>query len=316
MSTQTHVIFGAGQIGTPLALLLQSQGHHVRLVRRRGPAPAGIDLQLGDARDAAFASRAAHGAHTVYHCMNPAYSTKAWARDLPRMMHGVMDAAAQEGARLVVLDNLYMLGALRIRPFHEGSPLTPCSHKGEIRAHVSEMLQDSMRRGVLRACIARASDFYGPGATQSHLGDAFWPSLLKGGKARLLVNPEPEHTYHYTLDVVRALMLLGTANDEVEGRVWMLPCAEAESTRALIGRIGRVLGRDVEIERVSDWMQSVIGVFVPAVREVREMRYQWEAPFLVDDRQFRARFAFTPTSLAAGAQATVDWAKAHYGKGR
>ncbi len=316
MSTQTHVIFGAGQIGTPLALLLQSQGHHVRLVRRRGAAPAGIDLQLGDARDAAFALRAAHGAHVVYHCMNPGYSARAWSRDLPRLMHGIMDAAAHEGARLVVLDNLYMLGAPRTRPFHEDSPLTPCSVKGEIRAHVSETLQDAMRRGALRACIGRASDFYGPGGRLTHFGDSFWPGVLKGGPGGVVFNPDHEHTYHYTLDVVRALMLLGTANDEVEGRVWMLPCAEAETTRALIGRFGRVLGRDLETQRMADWMQSALGVVMPVLRELREMNYQWEAPFRVDDRQFRARFSFTPTSLAAGAEATVDWAKAHYGKAR
>lgn len=316
MSTQTHVIFGAGQIGTPLALLLQSQGHHVRLVRRRGAAPAGIDLELGDARDPAVALRAAHGAHVVYHCANPAYSARAWARDLPRLMHAIMDAAAHEGARLVQLDNLYMYGAPKGRPFHEDSPFNPCSLKGEVRAHVAETLQDAMRRGAVRATIGRASDFYGPGGTLTHLGDSFWPRALKRGKGRLLVNPEPEHAYHYTLDVVRALMMLGTANDEVEGRVWMLPCAEAESTRALIGRFGRVLGQDLEIEPMPAWMQSTLGAFVPVLKELREMNYQWEAPFTVDDRRFRARFAFTPTTLATGAEATVDWARAHYGPKR
>lgn len=316
MSTQTHVIFGAGQIGTPLALLLQSQGHHVRLVRRRGHAPAGIDLQLGDARDSGFALRAAHGAHVVYHCMNPAYSTRAWARDLPRLMNGIMNAAAHEGARLVQLDNLYMYGAPKGRAFHEDSQIDPCSAKGEIRAHVADTLLDAMRRKAVRACIARASDFYGPGGTGTHLGDAFWPGALKHHKGRLLINPDTEHCYHYTLDVVRALMMLGTADDEVDGRVWMLPAAEAESTAALVGRFGRVLGTDLAIERVSPFMQSALGVFMPLLREIREMSYQWEAPFTVDDRRFRAKFPLTPTTLASGAEATVDWAKAHYGKGR
>lgn len=316
MSSQTHVIFGAGQIGTPLALLLRSQGHHVRIVRRRGRAPEGIDLELGDARDAAFATRAAHGAHVIYHCMNPAYSTATWARDLPRLMHGLMDAAAHEGARLVVLDNLYMLGAPRPRPFDEDSPLNPCSAKGEIRAHVAETLTDAMRRGAVRACIGRASDFYGPGGTQTHLGDAFWPGALQRGKGQMLIDLEHPHAYHYTLDVVRALMLLGTANDEVEGRVWMLPCAEAETTRELIGRFSASLGRDITPERMPEWMQRTLGAFVPMLREIREMAYQWQAPFLVDDRRFRARFAFTPTTPEAGAAATVAWAREHYGKKR
>jgi predicted dinucleotide-binding enzyme len=36
-SRQLHVVFGAGQIGAPLARLLRTQGHDVRIVRRAPP---------------------------------------------------------------------------------------------------------------------------------------------------------------------------------------------------------------------------------------------------------------------------------------
>jgi hypothetical protein len=44
------------------------------------------------------------------------------------------------------------------------------------------------------------------------------------------------------------------------------------------------------------------------------MEYQWDEPFVTDDRRFRARFgAARVTALADGARATVEWALSHYG---
>ena len=129
-----HVVFGAGQIGPHLARLLEARGHDVRLVRRRPEdSRDGIPVVSGDAGDTAFAQRATEGATAIYHCMNPAYSTRTWAEELPRIASSLIAAAGRSGARLVVLDNLYMVG----RPgamIDEDTPDHPVSRKGEIRA--------------------------------------------------------------------------------------------------------------------------------------------------------------------------------------
>jgi hypothetical protein len=49
------------------------------------------------------------------------------------------------------------------------------------------------------------------------------------------------------------------------------------------------------------------------MREMSEMLYQWDEPFIVDDRRFRERFKILPTDPNEAARATVDWAKATYG---
>ena len=56
-----------------------------------------------------------------------------------------------------------------------------------------------------------------------------------------------------------------------------------------------------------------MGLFVPLVRELNEMLYQWDEPFVVDDRRFRERFKLLPTGASEAAQATVDWANKTYG---
>lgn len=310
-----HVIFGAGQVGRPLAERLLAGGSRVRVVRRSdGGVPNGADVARGDTMDPGFCREAAGGATTVYHCMNPPYSAKVRARVIPALMNNLIGAAGAAGARLVVLSNLYALGRPNGRPLHEETILEPCSRKGEIQARAARRLLEAYALGEARGLLAQASDFYGPGATQTHLGDEFWPGVLAGGKGRLVVNPDTTHTYHYIPDVVAGLAALGTTPDaDVEGQPWMLPCAHAEPTRALIDRFAAHIDRPIELSVLSPRAMRLMGVVVPIMRELAEMSYQWEEPFVVDDRRFRARFPdLRPTDRDEAAAATVAWARAHY----
>jgi len=179
VNADVHVVFGAGQVGYPLAQRLLAAGKRVRIAKRSAArVPARCDVVLGDAADRSFCTEAASGATTVYHCMNPPYDARVWAELVPRYMDNLIAASAQTGARLVVLDDLYMLGRPRGRPLNEDTPMNPCSRKGEIRARAAERLFDSHRRGEILATSGRASDFYGPGGTQTGLGDFFWPRVL------------------------------------------------------------------------------------------------------------------------------------------
>jgi nucleoside-diphosphate-sugar epimerase len=308
-----HVVFGAGQVGPRVARLLLERGRRVRIVRRSAASvPAGVDLMQGDATDARFCEEAAHGARTVYHCMNPPYDSRVWRDVVPRWMDNLIAASAKAGARLVVLDNLYMLGRPAGRPLDEESPVNPCSRKGEIRARSAEKLFAAHRRGDVRATAGRASDFYGPGGTQTHLGDVFWKPALAGKTARMLVDPDVVHTYHYIPDVAAGIAALGEAEEDAYGTPWMLPCAPAETLRSLAARLSRPLGREIRLSRVPRPVTKLAALFVPLLRELDEMSYQWEEPFVVDDKRFRARFPLRPEDGDRAAADTVAWARQHY----
>lgn len=193
-----HVIFGTGQVGSLLAQRLLERGYEVRVAKRSpGGIPPGAEAMLGDAADPTFCTAAAEGAATAYHCMNPPYSTKVWAEFVPRYMANLIEATARAGARLVVLNNVYMLGKPDGKPLSADTPMNPCSRKGEIRAKAAQLLFDAHQRGDLRATSGRASDFYGPGGTLTQLGDYFWPRVLKGRRGQAIANPDAIHTYHY-----------------------------------------------------------------------------------------------------------------------
>ena len=316
MTQELHVVFGAGQIGEPLARLLLLAGKRVRIAKRSAAtAPPGSEIVLGDATDASFCVEAARGATTVYHCMNPPYDAKVWADLLPRYMDNLIAASATAGARLVVLDNVYMLGRPGGRMLDEDTPVHPCSRKGEIRARVAERLFDAHRRGDVLATAGRASDFYGPGGTQTGLGDFFWPRVLAGKTAYSPFPMDAVHTYHYIPDVAAGLMTLGCADADAFGRPWMLPCAPAGTLQDVVARLAGASGRTLKVAQVPGWIMKTMALAMPLMRELGEMRYQWDEPFVVDDRQFRERFQQMPEDVDKAAAATLEWALQHYGGG-
>lgn len=305
-----HVVFGAGQIGPLVAERLAAAGHPVRIVRRT-PAPVavpGVEALHGDAADPAFAAEATRGATAIYHCINTPYSAKVWEATLPRIQASLVAAAGRAGAKLVVLDNLYAYGRPD-RPIDEESPQAPCSRKGELRARLHDELVAAAQRGDARVAVGRASDFFGPGAwSGSFLGERFWPAALAGKKVQLpLSNLDTPHTYHFTRDVAAGLAALGV--DPAADGLFMLPCAPAVTTRELVRRLGVALGRPIAVGRVPRLALSALGLVVPILRELGEMAYQWEVPYVVDDARFRARFGDLATPLDEAARATVEFAR-------
>jgi nucleoside-diphosphate-sugar epimerase len=312
-ATELHVVFGAGQVGSPLAEQLRAAGKRVRLVRRSGgEVPAGCEVVLGDAGDQSFCVRAAAGAASIYHCINPPYDARVWADAVPRYMENLIAAARPARSRLVVLDNVYMLGRPGGRLLDEDSPVQPVSRKGEIRARAAERLFAAHGRGEILATSGRASDFYGPGGRQTGLGDFFWPRALAGKTVYLPYRLDTLHTYHYIPDVASGLALLGCAADDVYGKPWMLPCQPPVTFPALVDRLASVLGKPIRIASIPRWILKAAAVAVPLMRELAEMLYQWDEPFVVDDRRFRARFQSEPAAVDEAARATARWAERQY----
>ncbi len=317
MNPELHVVFGAGQVGYPLAERLHAAGRRVRIAKRSAAhVPSGCEVVLGDASDRAFCVTAARDATTVYHCINPAYSTGAWAELVPRYMDNLIAASAQTRARLVVLDNLYMLGRPGGRPLNEDTPVNPSSRKGEIRARAAERLFDAHRRGDVVATEGRASDFYGPGGTQTGLGDFFWPRVLSGKTAYSPFPLDAVHTYHYIPDVAAGLATLGAAGADAYGRPWMLPCTAPCTLRDIVARLASRLHRPLPVAQVPRWIVKTAALVVPLMRELEEMLYQWDEPFVVDDSRFRRTFSLHPADVTDAANETVDWATRQYGKSR
>jgi nucleoside-diphosphate-sugar epimerase len=303
-----HVVLGNGQIGSLLASALLARGHRVRVVRRGPPGAAAERLEWasGDLADRAFARSVAQGASVVYDTTSPAYD--AWHTDLLPLSRGVIEAAAAAGAKLVALDNLYMYGRTH-GPIAEDSPVAPCSRKGELRARMAEERAAAHARGDVRITTGRASDFFGPGVVrQTTLGERFYTRVFAGQSAECFGDPDAPHSLSYAPDVARALVTLGE-REEALGAVWHLPVNPAESMRRTVARMALALGFPIRVTRVPRMALRAMGLFMPMAREVAEMAYQWDAPYVVDDSRFRAAFGGATTPIETVVAETARWAR-------
>jgi nucleoside-diphosphate-sugar epimerase len=162
--TSVHTVLGAGgAVGEQLVGALADAGLRVRAVTRRpealGPQAESVTADVGTGDGA---RRAVQGSHVVYVCVQPAYTR--WVEEFPPLVATIADAAADAGARLVLLDNLYGYGP-SAAPMSEQTPQKATSRKGRVRAHIARDLLARCARGELAVTIARASDFVGPRGT-------------------------------------------------------------------------------------------------------------------------------------------------------
>jgi nucleoside-diphosphate-sugar epimerase len=226
------------------------------------------------------------------------------------LSRAVRGAATRAKARLVVLDCLYMYGVPATAPFDEDTPMRPCSGKGELRAMLVEELFEAHRRGEVEVTTGRASDFFGPATPHSVLFNPRALSRLRNGHSvEVLGDPDLAHGYSYTPDVARGLAELGTRPEAV-GRAFHLPLAWSGTTRGLVERAAALLDQPGSVRVVPNWALTAIGLVSPTMRAVREMVYQWEHPYVIDDRRFQAAFGPGTTPIDEALRATLGLAPA------
>jgi nucleoside-diphosphate-sugar epimerase len=316
MSTKPRqVIFGTGAIGLATLEALRRRGERVRLVNRSGTAPVPDDVEIlgGDASDPAFAAAAAQGAQVVYQTLNPPYHR--WMELFPGLQASVLAAAQATGARLVSMENVYMYGHPGGRPLTETRPYGAHTKKGRLRARMASELLAAHQAGRVQVAIGRASDYFGPrGGAQSNLGDRVFPAALTGKTATVLGDPDQPHTYTYIPDIGEGLAVLG-GHPDAPGEVWHLPNdPDTRTTRQLVDSIYRLAGQPkTKLRGTPTLLLRAVGVINPTVRELVELQYEFQDPFIVDSTKIATKLDVHATPLdqaladtLAGYQATTS----------
>ena len=164
--------------------------------------------------------------------------------------------------------------------------------------------------GRVRVAIGRASDFFGPGVTGgSALGERVFGHALDSRRADFIGNPDLPHTYSYVPDVAAGLATLGT-DPRAAGQVWHLPGPPTVTTRALLDLLAAEVGHPVAIRSVPKLALRALGLVNPMMRELAEMAYQFNEPFILDTSKYESTFRAAGTPLADAVTATVAWYRA------
>lgn len=301
-----HVVFGAsGGLGNAVARELAAQGKRVRAVNRGGDAdvPGGVEKRKGDALQLESVRACCKGATVVYHCVNPPYTE--WPRLFPPMMSNLIEAASEIEARLIFADNLYMYGPVS-GALTENLRYAATGHKGRTRARVADQLMEAHHSGKIKAAIGRASDFYGPRVTNAMMAERVFEPALTGGTAMIIGDPDQLHTYSYIEDVARGLIALGE-REQALGEIWHVPNAETVTTRQFLAMVYEEAGQRLKFRTARRWLITLLGLFSPLMRELKETLYQFEQPFVVDHSKYERAFGAEVTPLRTGIRKTLDW---------
>lgn len=289
----THLVVGAGVVGSALAELLAADGQEVMVVTRSGSGPIhdNIALVAADASNVARLLEIAPEAEAIYNCANPPYDR--WTKEWPPLAASFLAYAERTGAVLVTCSNLYGYGPVDVA-MTESLPLNAPGANGKVRAQMwldAKALHDA---GRIKATEVRGSDYVCAGE-QSRVGSRVMPKILAGKPVQVLGDIDVKHTWTYPRDVAR-LMKIVAVDPKAWGKAWHVPSNEPKTQRELIGELSAMAGVNTpKLSSVPTLIWNLLALFNPLMQALKETAYQMQLPYILDDSAARKTFGMQPT---------------------
>ena len=302
---QLHVVTGAGPVGSAVALQLAEAGTQVRLLTRSGSGPAHplIERRQTDVSQPRQLRAALDGAVAVHHCVHASrYAAATWRAELPAMEQSVLAAAGEVGAVVVFPESLYAYGLVD-RPITEDLPRVASEGKPGVR---TELLRARAASGTPTVSVA-ASDFFGPRVVASHAGERLVPAVVAGKTVRVVGSLDQPHSFTYVPDLAAAM--IRAARDESLWNAFLhAPTSAPVTQRQLIAAVAAAAGVPVPRSGViPSWVLRTVGLVHGDTRELAEMAFQFDRPFVLDSTRSEERLGLAPTPFDVAVKETVEW---------
>lgn len=309
-----HVVLGTGAIGRAVMEELVRRGESVRMVNRSGrmdEVPAGVEVRTADLYDPAQVKEVTRGAKVVYQAAVPPYHQVAEKFSL--LQKSIIEGLIGSNSKLVLVENLYMYGATNGNPMTEDFPYNAHTRKGEARSQASIAAFEAHRAGKVRVTSGRGSDYFGPWGAESAttMGSRQLYPLLQGKTVQMIGRIDIPHTHTYLKDFGKALVILGE-RAEADGQVWHVPNDQPQVTQAeMMKMFAKEAGVELRMSRAGAGMLRFAGLFSPPAKELVEMMYEFDQPFIVDSSKFEKTFGMQATPMRAAIRETVTWYQSH-----
>ncbi len=304
------ILGSGGVIGNELAKSLSKYTSNIRLVARN-PKKINENNELiqADLRNFEEVIKAVENSEIVYLTVGLKYDVNVWQKDWKNIMQNVITACKVNCSKLVFFDNVYMYGLVNGKMTEE-TPINPISKKGEVRAEIAEMILNEIKKGELTAQIVRAADFLGLISNNSFANIMIIDKLKSKKKAMLVLNDSKKHSYTFTPDAAKATALLGNT-DSAYNQIWHLPTnSNTLSGKEFVELTGKVFGVEAKYQILSRFLFNVIALFNSAIKESKEMLYQFEYDYIFDSSKFDKAFPeFKKNSYSEALQLIKNYSK-------
>ncbi|MBK9734345.1 MAG: NAD-dependent epimerase/dehydratase family protein [Saprospiraceae bacterium] len=303
-------IVGTGQLGLAIMQLLieKNPEEKILLVNRTGKLnisiPQNVQVTAADVTSKTEMKAIAGRSDVIFSCTDMPYDK--WANFYPATATALAYALSETNTKLVFADNLYSYGNVAGKEMNEQMPHTAKTKKGKIRAGVINTLLYSGDEFNNRVAFVKAADFIGPRIHKGIFGTDFLHSVYHGKTVRLFGNINLPHTFTYINDFAAAMINVGAANDTF-GQIWHVPNAPALSLDKWVHLFEVVTNKKIKKSVTPKFVISIAGLFNSFIKELYEMAYQFEYPYLVNHDKYVHRFGNHSTYPSDIVKETVEW---------
>jgi nucleoside-diphosphate-sugar epimerase len=303
-------ILGTGQLGLAIMQLLldKNPDENIILVNRTGklniPIPKNVEIIAADATSKTDMKAIAGRSEVIFSCTDMPYDK--WADFYPATANALAFALSETNAKLVFADNLYSYGNVSGKEMKEQMPHSAKTKKGKIRAGVINTLLYSGEPFNNRVAFVKAADFIGPRIHKGVFGKDFLDNVYNEKTVRLFGNIELPHTFTYIKDFAAAMINVGTANDTF-GQIWHVPNAPALSPDKWMHLFEVIANKKIKKTVTPKFVIRIAGLFNSFIKELYEMAYQFEYPYLVNHDKYLNRFGNHITYPSDIVKETVEW---------
>lgn len=304
------ILGSGGTVGSELTKALINYTDQIKLVSRNPKKINETDILFpADLSDASHIDKAVEGSEVVYVTIGFDYDIKVWREKWPSFIEKVIASCIKHNAKLVFFDNIYMYDRDFLTNMTEETPIRPTSKKGEVRAQIAKMIMDAVKSGKLTALIARSADFYGPNNDKSVLIETVYKNLAKGKPADWFASLDKIHTFTYTPDAGKATALLGNTPDAYN-QVWHVPTDNTPlKGKDWVELFAKEMNIAPKSRALPLFIHNIIGWFVPIMKELYEMAYQYDRDYVFKSQKFEQRFGIKPTTPQEGVKKTIEYYK-------
>lgn len=287
------VLGASGRLGQAAVAAFAAAGWQVLAQARqapRRPLPANAMALQADALDVPALVRASAGVTLIVNALNPDYAR--WDTLLPPLTEAVLQVARATGATVMLPGNVYNYGSQLPAVLSENTPFQGDHGKARLRIALEARLQAAAPRSI----VIRAGDFLGGSGTWFDM--AMTQSLAKGRFTHM----GPAHITHawaWLPDLAQVFVRVAERQAELPPHAALHYAGLSLTGAELQAAIEAAVGHPLQARQFPWWTLRLVAPVLPLMRSLLQMRYLWQQPHQLDDRQLQALIGPVPhTPLA------------------
>jgi len=313
MKSSILVLGATGSIGYAFAENLISKQIPVTLLVRDAKKATAlfkgnplVEIIQGDAQDLALLKQVSADKSVIFHGIN--YLYHQWWGNMDVVTEKIIEAASQNKALIVFPGNIYNYGNIPV--ITEETEEIPCTRKGALRVSIEAQLRTAALAGKCQFLNVRLPDFWGPNVLNEGIRPIF-ENALAGKALPYMIRIDIPHQMVFTKDAAEIMVRLMNQPTKEAYRLYNYGGQTQASGKYFLNTVSRLANAPQKTTVYPKWLFTVMGWFMPMMKEVQEMTYLFENTVLLDDSKLRKLFPdFKETPLEDAITETLAWFKA------